>query len=455
MNNSRKQYSINQSQRGSALIITLFFAIVISAIVGIYIKLATGDLKLADRAFMYNALIHLAEEGAEEATWALLNDNVDWTGWTEAVTGSKAKIITGLDLGNGKAGTVYVVVEDFSGSNPTIYAEAQVQLPSGKIVSKQIMIELSGRSLFADGMIARDTLTLGGSVSVDSYDSSLGAYNAITNRNANVTIGSISTSPNKVVINGANIWGYIGTGESTPTITNSTVKGPETPAEVTVDPNRISSSLSAQFEDPVAPDTTGYTIDLPGGNSISGIDVVNIGTASGPLEEYFLTADLRVGASATLRVNGPVVIVMDTNKSIDVIGTAKIEIIGDGSLTFYTDGDISIGGVGIFNDTTVPSNIIIYGTETIAGGQTISLASSASLQAVIYTPNANISFSGTPDSFGAIVANTISMSGSSTFHYDEALANFYSGSKPDAYEMNNWLELSDIADKVNLTSYFP
>ena len=433
----------------------LFFAVAISAIVGVYLKLATEDLKLADNSFIYNALIHLAEEGAEEATWALMNDNVDWTGWTETVPGFKAKKFTNLDLGNGKTGTIYVVVESYAGSNPIIYAEAQAQLSTGRIVSKQIMIELSGRSLFASGMIARGTLTFSGNVSVDSYNSSLGAYDSITNRNANVTVGSISTSPNMVDISGATIWGFIGTGESTPTISSSTVKGPETPVGIDVDPNRISSSLSAQFQIPANPTLTSPTINLPGGNTLSGSDIVTIGTPGGPLDEYFLNSNLRIGSSATLRIDGPVVIVMDTNMSIDVFASAQIEVTGNGSLTLYTDGDILIGGVGIFNDTTVPSNIIIYGTETIAGNQTVTLKSASSLQAVLYTPNANIAFSGTPDTFGAIVANTITMSGSSTFHFDEALADFFSGSKPDAYEMETWLELSDIADKVDLTSYFP
>ena len=153
MNDAIIPYSLNQSNRGSALIMALFFAVAISAIVGVYLKLATEDLKLADNSFIYNALIHLAEEGAEEATWALMNDNVDWTGWTETVPGFKAKKFTNLDLGNGKTGTIYVVVESYAGSNPIIYAEAQAQLPTGRIVSKQIMIELSGRSLFASGMI--------------------------------------------------------------------------------------------------------------------------------------------------------------------------------------------------------------------------------------------------------------------------------------------------------------
>ena len=411
---------------------------------------------MADNSFIFNALIHLAEEGAEEATWALINDNVDWTGWTEYVLGSKAKKIT-RDLGNGKIGTISVVVEDFSGSTPTIFIEAQAQLPSGRIVSKQLMIELSGRSLFAAGMISKDSLSFGGTISVDSYDSSLSAYDPITNRNANITVGSVSTANNMVSMSGADIYGYVGSGggDLDLNVANTTVTGPTTSIGVDLDPDRLSTSLSAQFEDPVAPDTAGYTIDLPGGNSLMGSSTITIGTSGGAEEGYTLSSRLRILATAKLIIDGPVVIFMDTN-NINIGGAGSIEVTPNGSLTIYGSGDYSFGGAGIVNTDTnpLPSDIIIYGTGTTAGAQEITISGSSSMAAVIYAPNADFTINGTPNTSGAVVANTITMTGTAAFHYDESLADYFGGGLPDNYEMDSWLELSDISDRIDFSVYF-
>jgi len=412
---------------------------------------------LADSSFISNSLIHLAEEGAEEATWTLMNDNVNWTGWTETVPGFKSMKITSLDLGNGKTGTILVVVEGYDGSTPIIYVEALAQLPTGRIVSKQIMIELSGRSLFASGMISKDTLSFGGTISVDSYDSSVSAYDPITNRNANITVGSISTTDNAVSMSGADIYGYVGSGggDLDLNLANTTVTGPDTGFGVDWDPDRLSTSLSAQFENPEEPDTIGYIIDLPDGNSLMGGTVTTIGTAGGAEEGYTLSSQLRILANAKLIIDGPVVIFMDTN-NINIAGAGSIEITPNGSLTIYGSGDFSFGGSGIVNTNTnpVPSDIIIYGTATTTGTQEISISGSSDVSAVIYAPNADFTINGTPNTSGAVVANTITMTGTAAFHYDEALADFYGGGMPDNFEMDSWLELTNISDKIDLSIYF-
>ena len=454
--------SDNRCRRGSALIVAMFFAIAISAIVGTYLKLATVESKMADSSFLYNSLLNLTEKGAEDAAWALNNcdEDVDWTadGWIKMTIGDidyMTQLITGVDLGNGKTGTVYIVVEDYTEVNPILYVEAQALLSSGRIISKQLKIDLSMQALLATGLIAKDKLTISGTVSLDSYNSTVGIWNAATNRNADITTGSLSAAPNMVNVSGTvNVYGVLGTGGPAPNINSpSTVRGPETQVGVDIDTNRISTSLSGQFEDPAAPDTSGFTVNLSGGNSMSG-GLVQLGDPSGNVvEEYFLTTDLSLSGQSTLRIKGPVIIVMDTNKSVDVSGSSQIEVTDTGSLTFYTDGDFSISGEGLVNASAIPENLIIYGTDPVPNGQNITLSGNADLQAVVYTPNASLTISGGNSTSGAVVANEITMSGTTTFHYDEALANFFGGS--DTYEMNKWLELSDIADRIDITgTYF-
>ncbi len=184
-----------------------------------------------------------------------------------------------------------------------------------------------------------------------------------------------------------------------------------------------------------------------------GNDLVNIGDPSGTVvEEYLLTDDLSLKASSTLRIKGPVIIVMDTDKSVTVAGNAQIEVTATGSLALYTDGDVKIGGTGMVNATTIPSNLIIYGTDPVPNGQTITLSGTSDLQAVIYTPNANLTLSGTNSTSGSVVANQINVSGTVSFHYDEALEDSPDGDQ--TLQMSSWREMVSEAEKAEMESIF-
>ena len=449
----------NIDRLGSALIMALYFILGIGIIMGVYIKMAYKELEFSDSSFMLNSLLNQAESVVEDATWALNNcdDDADWIadGWTvgTGAVPSMRKKISGINLGNGKTGTAYVIVEDYQ-DEPTIYVEARTTLLNGRVISKQLQIDLEEQPLLATGLIAKDGFTVSGNVGLDSYNSSVAPYiwDAATNRNSNITTGSLSSDPSAVTISGTiDVYGVLGTGGSAPNIQPpSTVTSSETPVGVSIDPNQISTSLSGQFQDPVAPETTGYTIDLPGGNSLNGANVVPIGTPGGPVVEYLLSTDLSMSANSTLLVLGPVIIVMGPDKSVDVSGSAQISVTATGSLTFYTDGDFTISGTGMVNASTIPSNLIIYGTDPVPNGQSITLSGTADLQAVVYTPNAQLTISGTNETSGAVVANAITMSGTTDFHYDEALADFFGGS--DDLQLDRWREMVSATDKTNLQS---
>jgi len=435
----------------------LYFIIGIGVIIGAYLTMAYRELEFADSSFMINSLLNQTEAAAEEATWAIINE--DWTGWTveDPIIGleSMRKKVTGIDLGNGKSGNFYIIVEDYNNEAPVIYVEARTTMPGGRVISKHLKIELTGNSLLGSGIIVKDALTFSGDINLDCYDSSIGPYNVTTNRNANLVVGSISTSPAKVNISFSNIWGYVGTAGPAATInsTNSTVKGPETPVGVDVDPNRLSTSLTAQFQNPTNPTLSAPITDLPGGNSLSGTTIVTIGDTTLPIEveEYVLTSDLSLANSSKLVIEGPVVIVMDPDMKVDVSGTAQIQLTSGGSLTVYIDGDFTVSGGSMINDTAIPLNLIIYSTETVALGQNITLSGDADLHAVVYAPNARTTISGGTNTYGAVVAYDITMSGGASFHYDENLTSSFGGSI-SSLEMTSWREIVTATERANIQS---
>src|SRR3954471_24114103 len=80
-----------RSQRGSALLTALIFAIIIGVTLVSSISLSNQSLKVAHRTFFADAASNLAETGLEEAVWSFnqmgLSTNAttianSWSGWT-------------------------------------------------------------------------------------------------------------------------------------------------------------------------------------------------------------------------------------------------------------------------------------------------------------------------------------------------------------------------------------
>jgi len=126
----------------------------------------------------------------------------------------------------------------------------------------------------------------------------------------------------------------------------------------------------------------------------------------------------------------------------------------------YVAGNVSIAGNGVANGTVAspnqPKAFQVFGTQTAAqaasgGNQTISIAGNGVLSGVVYAPNANISLNGGGNNgivLGSMVGNNASLTGNSSFHYDESLANLASS---NVWGVTKWRELSSAADRTTYT----
>lgn len=73
------------------------------------------------------------------------------------------------------------------------------------------------------------------------------------------------------------------------------------------------------------------------------------------------------------------------------------------------------------------------------------------LSGVVYAPNANISMNGGGNNgivLGSMIGDTIGVTGNSTFHYDESLANL---SSSNIWGVTKWRELSSASDRTTYT----
>ena len=428
----KNKYSLKEKlnkERGSALLMTLLTTLVMATMIGGYLNVTINGLIISDRSILNNTALNLGEAGVEEAAWAL--NNKDWTEWNEE-GGMKTRSIPGIALGANKSGDICIMVDGFGG-DPTIIAGGHSQSVYGDEYEKQIKVKLTRRSLFGNGLIARDTISfVGANVTVDSFNSDNGDYHTFFNRGANVTVGSLSTAANAVNIQNANVFGYVKTGGGEVAV------GPQGYVSDLVDPpvhdpTRISRGLRTVLPEITAPTLSFPLTSLPEGN----IKVIGSPGSLFPQEYHF--TDLNIGSREYLIINGPVVIVVDGD--VDVKG--KLIVSNYGNATFYVEDDFTEGGRrGAINNNSVASAFTLYGTNETPGEQSITLGGRSNLRAAVFAPNASLKLNGGGGSgafFGAALVYDITFTGTYVFHFDEALNNFY-GANPK-YKMESWTEL--------------
>lgn len=459
----------------------------VASIIGVslvsYLNLSRTTLKIATRSFLNNAAMNLAETGLEQALFALNQNQSNgvalataWSsgnGWTtdSATHKATATFPTGSPgywepSPNARA-VVKVVVQnyDLSGS-PRIIAKSIITPgDGGPNLVKYITIDLARRGLFANGLVARDSITWVGHPLADSWNSgspsSPTAYSTGV-RTATCTVGAVTGSI--ALGTGGDVYGYARTGP-TGTTSGGSVHGT---ASTTNDPTRVTNDFSASFPPITVPGgTTGfYTIGPT--DPVPTVYPRASDTTPNPADGKFYyvfgsgkvlpNANMTVGSAGTPK---NVVFIMNSHSGSTVLGltgTKTLTIATGSALTLYTNGHISAFGNGLVNGATAGANpcsaLLIFGTHNTAGGQTITVGGNGQLYAAIYAPNATVELKGGGSSghvSGSVVANSISMNGGTDFHYDEALGNLDSGG---GYRVNRWKELQDAPQRATVAALF-
>lgn len=465
-------------QRGSLLIVAMILCAVIGISLVSYMQLGRSSLTISNRALYNNAAINVAENGLEEAMFAInkmvADESYSWPGWRNNGTGSSSAAwqkFSGFSFDQNTTGMVRVYVYNYRGLQaPRIIARSTITLggATSAPIEKWIEVTLRKTSKFSNGLVARTSIVFNGTnTSVDSWNSdpdnsaatAAVPYSAIV-RNDNGSVGSISVAVDSVMIKQADIWGFVSTGGADPTTsvgTGGSILGsgstydPATWTSPTVDPARVSTDFSANFDPVTAPVKTYVNL----GGSINNDTVLprggDVPDADG---NYYYSATSINLVNKYLNVNSKVVLKL-TNTSGTVVdvggGTGQINVLAGGSLALYTEGDVKIAGQGVANgvdangdgtlsdaEANQPINFQIWGTKT-SGTQDIKVAGNGVFSGVIYAPQGAVTVNGNGSVGGSIVANTITMTGNANFHFDESLANFGGG---NPFRVSKWKELT-------------
>jgi len=407
-----------KSRDGSIMIGALVIALVIASLASLYVRTAFQELRFSHETRMGFQALNLAEGGVEHAVHAFLQNN--WSGWTQNSSGNYHRIFS---FGDDR----YVRVIAFrNGGASRIFAEGVVENPLGNDITRQVLVDLDRRGLFANGMTAREGIVFSGNrVQIDSYSSSAGPYDPIHNRRDGGSVASINVDNEAISVNNADIWGFVATGGGEPRVgPNGSILGEESPHNVKIDYDRVSYDFYADFPEVQAPSTSGaLTFYL--GHSI-GVPGMNL---------TYRLSSLNVNNNQKLTIYGNVNLVVDGK--VDVKG--ELNLANGASLSLFLHDDMSVGGNGVVNESQVPANLRIFAVGNNVSE--IKLHGNGALHGVIYAPNSEVNLRGGGHSgaaFGAIVAESIRVNGNYSFHYDEDLAELFAD---PAYKVDTWAEL--------------
>jgi hypothetical protein len=464
------KYNSPHQARGSILIVAMIFSVVIAISLGSFINLGLTNMRLSNRAFYANAAVNLAETGLEQAMWsinkAVASDASAWASWT--VSGNNAwRDFTGFNYDANSTGHVRVYVQNHTlGVAPVIIARSSITPFNSGPIEKWIVVRLSKRSQFANGLVAKDRLSFsGGNAEVDSFDSRLGPYNAplgggLFNKYDRGSAGSSSISVDSVSLSNSNIFGFaaIGTADySGLSVGPNGIIGSFGAAAGSVDYSRVTTDFTTNFPDVSAPATFGYSIGsingattLPRGPDVAAADgkfyydVSSISLSGSPAKKLDITS----GANVVIRITAAA-----GSTGVQLTGNASINVLANAKLEMYLDCDVAIGGKGIANAND-PDAFYLRSTKTAssAGVQDIKVAGNGQLSAVVYAPHSDVTMNGGGSSgsvSGSVIADNINVTGGSVFHYDEALSAASSG---DPFGIASWNELTTSDQRSTYSS---
>ncbi|MFH1497595.1 MAG: hypothetical protein ABII82_07190, partial [Verrucomicrobiota bacterium] len=417
----------NHTRRGSALLTVLIFTTVIAIVLASQLSLSRGATRLSNRGFYSNAALGLAETGLEHAMWALtgaLNGNAEaWTGWTFDGDDATRKFAD-FAYGPAATGEVNVRVTGYAGATPRIVAKSLITLGDGSgTIEKWLKLTVASsatpasppdrsRSIFAYGLLARESIYANGGAWLDSWQSDpdndpatppVPWSNGVARDNARVAVQA--TTNGALWIDGADVYGTAAVGSSN----NNGLKmklwdgqigprGTSWSGSYRVAPGALSVDFAATYQTVNEP--TGATVRAPYvlprsellqvSNQWSSwfqniyVSQDSIGTTGGTT---VLQMDkLTVEGAATLTIKGDVTLFLPPAgaETIKVAGSGKVLLENGATLTIYTPGNITVSGAGIAN-SGAPADVQIWSTRNGAPGtQTISLQGSGTLNAVVY-----------------------------------------------------------------------
>jgi hypothetical protein len=288
-------------------------------------------------------------------------------------------------------------------------------------------------SSFAQAAMSVSTMDLTNqNIVIDSYDSrdpnksTNGLYD-VTKRQQN---GDIATDGNLIEAGNAHIYGDVATNSGT----------------VTGVANITGTERTDFYQEPIpvgAPTWTAYNGTV---TNVTNTTTLNAGPTSGSSITRYELSSISLSGSKTLTLAGnpggsATYIEIYVTGDISVSGNSQIVLQEGVSAKIYFAGNVDVSGNGILNTKNQPVDLQLFGIQPPSGSSKhVSLGGNGQIIAAVYAPDHDVTINGGGTNghvFGSVVGKTLTMTGVTNLHYDEALG---SGGFINNYKIVSWFE---------------
>lgn len=271
---------------------------------------------------------------------------------------------------------------------------------------------------FSRAITARGGISLsgGGQLVIDAYNSTVGSYDPVTNRLAGGNIATTSTAAKAISLNNGSICGTAATGPGgTIFVKNGAIGDLNWCATRSgIEPGWTNANVNIAWTTNSPPSGVPTIPTTP--TSMSGSNITFL-TVDSSVATYKASSFTSGGSAQPLVVLGHSTFYVTGDFSIQ--GSGYVYIAPGASLTLYVGGQTTISGGGVINDQGTPASFNYIG---LAGNQSLTYSGGAAFYGTINAPQADVTLSGSSGTCGAVICNTYTGSGSSSLHYDITLA---------------------------------
>lgn len=376
--------------RGYILVITISIIAVLMIFALLYVDFYRSENSLNQKAESSLILKAAADAGIQDAIHHLKNDQGWKTGFSEILlphTGASYSMTfdptdTVLPYSvNNIHGTTPVKCK-----NGRVVPPANVYLCSvGKYngLTRAEEALLCWHSVFNEGIGAKEKINIIGNSIVDSFDSALGDYNQSHSSSGGDIHTNAGGNGAVTLDGGASVYGNVTVGPGGSYGSAVTNGGSSFTGTLVVS----STLLPMPFLSPPSGQNDG--------------DLVLKGSTRTLSQGVYVFSTMDLSGGASLQVSGPV--------TIFVLG--NISVTGNSSINTTTRNSMNLTIIGGPKTTSV--NISGHGSKSQA------------VYCSIYAPAADVKISGNDQAalYGSVIANSVSVSGGTSIHYDQALKN--------------------------------
>lgn len=447
MSGNRGDRTRIRSERGSVLLLwALTFSVTVLMFVQGYFPFFQTTVSTTAQNFRREQALALADAGLEHALWELRSNNganlpVFGTanGWTKiedppttcddeidgdadgrlyglAVTSCHTATRT-VDAGDwfaGTIGTYRVWVVNIGSSLVRAVAQGYAPTQTNPLSTRTVAVDVEDPGTSRYAALGDDYMEIHGKVTIESYNSNNGAFNATTNRFENGDIGTngsrgllydltIDSPDSGLIIDGTE---YLATGTQHQYV-NALTDGPNAvmPQSIQVLPTAVTvpTALTAlTVTTTVTPTWTGFTGNYAGDFTCTGTCVCSSPTH---IKSLYVTGTVQMDAGCQLFVDRqdstvpytlvPGGAILDTDGTGQLIKTSSTET----TKIFIKDGAFNLDGQGmnwaaaIGEAARIPERLQLYATGTNAAG---ALAQSQPFYGMVFVadPDGNASEAG-------------------------------------------------------------